>query len=63
MEKFLQKLRQILTSIVNRFKKKEPEKPRVRRSFKGIKYEEVIKANSQRVKRKQVYIPKNLRNR
>ena len=63
MEKFLQKLQQILTSIVNRFKKKEPEKPRVHRSFKGIKYEEAIKANSQRVKRKQVYIPKNLRNR
>ena len=63
MEKFLQKLQQILTSIVNRFKKKEPEKPRVPRSFKGIKYEEVIKANSQRVKRKQVHIPKNLRNR
>ena len=63
MEKCLQKLQKILTSIVNRFKKKEPEKSRVHRSFKGIKYEEVIKANSQRVKRKQVHIPKNLRNR
>lgn len=63
METFPQKLRQILTSIVNKFKKKELEKPRVRRSFKGLKYEEILKENSQRTKRKQVFIPRNQRNR